>query len=80
MLDKVYLDGLDPHHWFDIRLADDEVAQQLEQIRDGLDQTRKSFDEALKPSNRNRTQAMSCSRVSEDGQVVYGGEAHPTAG
>ena len=56
VLDKAYLDGLDPHHWFDIRLADDEVAQQLEQIRDGLDQTRKSFDEAFEAKRKKLTQ------------------------
>jgi DNA-directed RNA polymerase subunit beta len=39
-----YLDGIEPHHWFDIRMADEEVAQQLESLREGLEQTRKGFD------------------------------------
>ena len=53
---KEYLDGLEPHHWFDIRIADDEVAQQLEQIRDGLEQTRKAFDEAFEAKRKKLTQ------------------------
>ena len=28
-----YLDGIEPHHWFDIRMADEEVAHQLESLR-----------------------------------------------
>ena len=27
VITKEYLDGIDAHHWFDIRMADDEVAQ-----------------------------------------------------
>ncbi|MES2771525.1 MAG: DNA-directed RNA polymerase subunit beta [Pseudomonadota bacterium] len=51
-----YLDGLDPHHWFDIRMADDEVAQQLESLRDGLEQTRKDFDIAFEEKRKKLTQ------------------------
>ncbi|MDR2637907.1 MAG: DNA-directed RNA polymerase subunit beta, partial [Zoogloeaceae bacterium] len=41
-ISREYLEGLEsPHHMFDIRIADDAIAQQLEQIRDGLDQTRR---------------------------------------
>jgi DNA-directed RNA polymerase subunit beta len=24
VIDQSYLDGIDPHHWFDIRMADEE--------------------------------------------------------
>ena len=36
VIEQSYLDGMDPHHWFDIRVADEEVAQQLEQVKDCL--------------------------------------------
>jgi DNA-directed RNA polymerase subunit beta len=51
-----YLDTIDPHHWFDIRVADDDVATQLEQIRDGLEQTRKGFDLAFEDKRKKLTQ------------------------
>jgi len=53
---REYLDGIDPHHWFDIRMADDEVAQQLESLRDGLEQTRKDFDVAFEEKRKKLTQ------------------------
>ena len=53
---KDYLDGIEPHHWFDIRMADDEVAQQLESLRDGLEQTRKDFDVAFEEKRKKLTQ------------------------
>ena len=53
---KDYLDGIDPHHWFDIRMADDEVAQQLESLREGLEQTRKDFDVAFEEKRKKLTQ------------------------
>ena len=51
-----YLGGIDAHHWFDIRMADDEVAQQLESLRDGLEQTRKDFDIAFEEKRKKLTQ------------------------
>ncbi|MDR3323424.1 MAG: DNA-directed RNA polymerase subunit beta [Zoogloeaceae bacterium] len=51
-----YLDGIDARNWFDIRVADDEVAQKLEQIREGLEQTRKDFDEAFEIKKKKLTQ------------------------
>ncbi len=53
---KEYLDGIEPHHWFDIRMADDEVAQQLESLREGLEQTRKDFDIAFEEKRKKLTQ------------------------
>ena len=51
-----YLDGIDPHHWFDIRMADEDVAQQLESLREGLEQTRKDFDVAFEEKRKKLTQ------------------------
>ncbi|MFC5303081.1 DNA-directed RNA polymerase subunit beta [Azospira restricta] len=53
---KDYLAGLDAHHWFDIRMADEEVAQQLEQLKEGLEQTRKDFDIAFEEKRKKLTQ------------------------
>jgi len=53
---KDYLAGIDAHHWFDIRMADDEVAQQLEQLKEGLEQTRKDFDIAFEEKRKKLTQ------------------------
>ncbi|WP_300334989.1 DNA-directed RNA polymerase subunit beta [Accumulibacter sp.] len=51
-----YLDGIEPHHWFDIRMADEEVAHQLESLREGLEQTRKGFDVAFEEKRKKLTQ------------------------
>ncbi len=53
---KAYLDSLDPHHWFDIRMADEEIAQQLESLREGLERTRKDFDLAFEAKKKKLTQ------------------------
>jgi len=53
---KSYLEGLDPHHWFDIRMAEDDVAQQLESLREGLERTRKDFDVAFEAKKKKLTQ------------------------
>ncbi|MDR3352942.1 MAG: DNA-directed RNA polymerase subunit beta [Zoogloeaceae bacterium] len=57
VIGKEYLESLEhPRHWFDIRLSDDDVAQQLEQIREALEQTRKDFDEAFEAKRKKLTQ------------------------
>ena len=56
LIEQSYLDELDPHHWFDIRLSDDEVAQQLEQVKEGLEVARKNFDEAFEVKRKKLTQ------------------------
>src|SRR5512139_475629 len=55
-IEQSYLDGMDPHHWFDIRVADEDVAQQLEQVKDGLEQARKDFDLAFEAKRKKLTQ------------------------
>ncbi|MDP2024571.1 DNA-directed RNA polymerase subunit beta [Sulfuriferula sp.] len=39
-----YLDGLNRHDWFDIRLADEEASRQMESLKDSLEQKRIEFD------------------------------------
>ena len=53
---KAYLDSIDPHHWFDIGMASDEVAQQMESLRESLEQTRKDFDVAFEEKKKKLTQ------------------------
>ena len=51
-----YLAGIDKYHWFDIRPADEELSNQLESIRNGLDQTRHGFDLAFEEKRKKLTQ------------------------
>jgi DNA-directed RNA polymerase subunit beta len=53
---KAYLESVDPHHWFDIGLANDETAQQLESLRESIEQTRKDFDQAFEAKKKKLTQ------------------------
>ncbi|MGP1682116.1 MAG: DNA-directed RNA polymerase subunit beta, partial [Giesbergeria sp.] len=55
-IDKAYLDALDRYHWFDIRPAEDDVANQLESIKNSLDQTRHSFDLSFEEKRKKLTQ------------------------
>src|SRR6185295_3406285 len=55
-IDKAYLDSVDKFHWFDIRPAEDEVASQLESIKNSLEQTRHSFDLAFEEKRKKLTQ------------------------
>jgi DNA-directed RNA polymerase subunit beta len=55
-LDKAYLESVDKFHWFDIRPAEDEVAGQLESIKNSLEQTRHSFDLSFEEKRKKLTQ------------------------
>ncbi|HMC13448.1 MAG TPA: DNA-directed RNA polymerase subunit beta, partial [Gallionellaceae bacterium] len=55
-LTKDYLSSLEHHHWFDIRLGNEEVAAQLEQVKEGLAQKRAEFDAAFELKKRKLTQ------------------------
>ena len=55
-VDKDYLASVDKHHWFDIRPADEDVASQLESIKNALAQTRHSFDMAYDEKRKKLTQ------------------------
>src|SRR5581483_6916059 len=52
---KQFLDELDRYHWFDIRLASEEAASQLEQLKDSLDQKRVEFDQAFEAKKKKLT-------------------------
>lgn len=51
-----YLDSLDPHHWFDIRTANEEEAIALEQAKDSLEAKRQSFDLMYEEKRKKLTQ------------------------
>jgi DNA-directed RNA polymerase subunit beta len=55
-LSKEYLSSIDHHQWFDIRLANDEAAAQMEQVKEGLAQKRSEFDAAYELKKRKLTQ------------------------
>ncbi|MGD9786673.1 MAG: DNA-directed RNA polymerase subunit beta [Sulfuricellaceae bacterium] len=55
-ISKDYLASIDRHDWFDIRVADEEVSRQLEQIKEGLAQKRVEFDAAFELKKKKLTQ------------------------
>ncbi|MEY4652539.1 MAG: putative DNA-directed polymerase, beta subunit, partial [Pseudomonadota bacterium] len=55
-IDKAYLASIDKHHWFDIRPAEDDVASQLESIKNSIEQQRHSFDLAFEEKRKKLTQ------------------------
>ena len=55
-LDKEYLATIGRYDWFDLRLADDEAARQLEGVKDSLTATRHNFDAAFEQKKRKLTQ------------------------
>jgi DNA-directed RNA polymerase subunit beta len=56
VIDKAYLASVEKFHWFDIRPSEDEVANQLESIKNSLEQTRHSFDLAFEEKRKKLTQ------------------------
>jgi DNA-directed RNA polymerase subunit beta len=55
-LTKDYLEGTNRHDWFDIRLANEEAARQLEAMKDSIAQTRVQFDQAFEAKKKKLTQ------------------------
>jgi DNA-directed RNA polymerase subunit beta len=53
---KDYLASVEKYHWFDIRPADEDLANQLESIKNSLEQTRHSFDLAFEEKRKKLTQ------------------------
>lgn len=51
-----YLAELDHYHWFDLRLADEEAAAQLEAIKESIAQKRHQFDLAFEEKRKKLTQ------------------------
>ena len=53
---KAYLAEVERHDWFDIRLANEEAAAQLEQLKESLAQTQAQFDKAFEEKKKKLTQ------------------------
>ena len=51
-----YLSGIDKYHWFDVRPAEEALANQLESIKNALEQTRHGFDLAFEEKRKKLTQ------------------------
>jgi DNA-directed RNA polymerase subunit beta len=56
VIDKAYMTSVEKFHWFDIRPADEDVASQLESIKNAMEQTRHSFDLAFEEKRKKLTQ------------------------
>ncbi|NBS95742.1 MAG: DNA-directed RNA polymerase subunit beta, partial [Betaproteobacteria bacterium] len=56
MVDEAYLSDLDRYHWFEVRLADEAAATQLEQMRESIEQRRHQFDLAFEEKRKKLTQ------------------------
>jgi DNA-directed RNA polymerase subunit beta len=52
---KDYLESVNRHDWFDIRLADDEASRQVESLRDSLTQKRIEFDAMFEEKKKKLT-------------------------
>jgi DNA-directed RNA polymerase subunit beta len=55
-IERAYLEDLDHYHWFDIRLADEEAAAQLEAIKNSIEEKRHQFDLAFEEKRKKLTQ------------------------
>ncbi|WP_265923380.1 DNA-directed RNA polymerase subunit beta [Cupriavidus nantongensis] len=53
---KEYLADIDKYHWFDIRPADEELAAQLEAVKEAIEQKRHEFDLAFEEKRKKLTQ------------------------
>src|SRR5438128_11227283 len=53
---KSYLEGVERHDWFEVSLANEDAAQQLESLKDGLAQTQVRFDAAFEAKKKKLTQ------------------------
>jgi len=52
---KAYLMEFERNQWFDIRLASDQAAEQLEQLRESISQTREKFDRMFEEKKKKLT-------------------------
>jgi DNA-directed RNA polymerase subunit beta len=53
---KAYLAEVERHSWFDIRIANDKIAEQMEQLKESLAQTKALFDRAFDEKKKKLTQ------------------------
>ncbi len=56
LVTKDYLESIDPHYWFDIRLSDESASIQLEQVKESMAQKREAFDAAFDEKKKKLTQ------------------------
>jgi DNA-directed RNA polymerase subunit beta len=56
VINKEYLDSLDRYHWFDVRLADEGAAAQLEALKESIEFKRRQFDQAFEDKKKKLTQ------------------------
>ncbi len=54
-ISEEYLDTINPHDWFDIRVEDEDVSRQMEGIKDGLDKMRAQFEAMLENKKKKLT-------------------------
>ena len=52
---KAYLQDIDRHHWFDVRLTNEDAAQQVEQLQESIKQTTVLFDKAFEEKKKKLT-------------------------
>ncbi|MDA8094422.1 MAG: DNA-directed RNA polymerase subunit beta [Betaproteobacteria bacterium] len=55
VVEEAYLDGLNRHDWFDVRLSDETAARALESLKDSLAQKRIEFDAAYEEKRKKLT-------------------------
>jgi DNA-directed RNA polymerase subunit beta len=55
-ISQEYLESVGRYDWFDVRLADEDTARQLEQLKDSLNQARVEFDNKFEEKKRKLTQ------------------------
>jgi len=55
-IDKAYMASVEKYHWFDIRPAAEDVAAQLESIKNSIEQQRHNFDLAFEEKRKKLTQ------------------------
>lgn len=53
---KAYLDGVERYDWFDIRLAAEDAAGQVESLKESIAQKRREFDAAFEAKRKKLTQ------------------------
>ncbi len=56
IITKEYLESLEKYHWFDIRLADEAAAAQLEALKESIETKRRQFDQAFEDKRKKLTQ------------------------
>jgi DNA-directed RNA polymerase subunit beta len=56
VITKDYLESLERYHWFDVRLADEAAAAQLEALKESIEAKRLQFDQAFEDKRKKLTQ------------------------